>query len=301
MEKGCKQIIVYDNYDDFYPGKEENAAALLEAAKDKDSKFVLKRADILDYSSLSAATKDSDLVFHLAGQAGIRYCNATPIKANKVNVEGTLNVLLAAKENGIKKVVYASSSSIFGNPLYLPIDEKHPTNPSSPYGVSKLAAEHYCRVFASVYGMQVLCLRYFSVYGPRGRPDQVIYAFAQRIANGMKPTIFGDGEQTRDFTYVSDIVDATILAMEKEVKSGEVFNLGHGSKITINELAHRVISGMKKDPDSFTPIYEEKSKGDFPDTEANNEKAKYILGWNPRVTVDEGLKVFFDWFLQRPQ
>ena len=220
LESGCRELTVYDNFDDFYPGKEENAKML--QSKGKSNSFKLVRGDINDKDSLSAAVKHSDVIFHLAGQAGIRYCNAMPLKANRVNVDGTLNVLMAAKEHGIKKIVYASSSSIFGDPVYLPIDEKHPTNPNSPYGVSKLAAEQYCRVFSKVYGMNVICLRYFSVYGPRGRPDQAIYAFAENIARGKQPVIFGDGEQTRDFTFVSDVVDATILAMEREeeVKRG---------------------------------------------------------------------------------
>ncbi|MGI0091674.1 MAG: NAD-dependent epimerase/dehydratase family protein [Nitrososphaerales archaeon] len=299
MDRGCSNITIYDNYDDFYPGKEENAKIVEDAAAKTGTKLNLIRGDILDYDHLSKAMKGSDLAFHLAAQAGIRYCNEMPLKANRVNVDGTLNVLTAAREHGIKKLVYASSSSIFGDPAYLPIDEKHQTNPNSPYGVSKLAAEQYCRVFAKVYGMNVSCLRYFSVYGPRGRPDQVIYAFAENIAKGKAPIIFGDGEQTRDFIFVSDVVDATILAMESGVKTGEVFNVGHGSRITINELVKKVITYMRSASGTVKPaVYQEKSRGDFPDTEANNEKARKLLGWNPRVMVDEGLKLFFDWFLR---
>lgn len=297
LEDGCSDVTVYDNFDDFYPGKEENAKLLVQKASELGVKLKLIRGDILDYPMLSSAIHGSEYVFHLAAQAGIRYCNVLPLKANKVNVDGTLNVLTAAKENGTKKLVYASSSSIFGNPVYLPIDEKHPTDPSSPYGVSKLAGEQYCKVFSKIYGMNILCLRYFSVYGPRGRPDQVVYAFAEKIASGKQPTIFGDGEQTRDFTFVSDVVDATFLAMKTEVRGSEVFNIGHGSRITINQLIEKIVANMGKAPGSVYPIHEETSKGDFPDTEANFEKAKEVLGWNPRVSVDDGLKLFFDWFL----
>lgn len=288
-------VTVYDNFDDFYPGKDENAKIL---SQKKGLKLV--RGDILDVDALASVVKGKDLIFHLAGQAGIRYCNEQPLKANRVNVDGTLNVLTTAKEHKIRKIVCASSSSIFGDPVYLPIDEKHPTNPNSPYGVSKLAAEQYCRVFSRVYGMKISCMRYFSVYGPRGRPDQVIYAFAKRIAEGKEPLIYGDGEQTRDFTFVSDIVDATILAMEKDEADNEVFNIGHGSRITINQLVKKVISGMKVSV-SVHPVYEEKSKGDFPDTEANNDKARRLLGWDPHVTVDEGLELFLDWFQENRQ
>ena len=291
LKIGSGEVIVYDNFDDFYPGKNENASIF---SGKKGIRLV--RGDILDRDSLNSVMKGADIVFHLAGQAGVRYCNEQPLKANQVNVVGTLNVLTAAKELGIKKIVCASSSSIFGDPIYLPIDEKHPANPNSPYGVSKLAAEQYCRVFGRVYGMNISCLRYFSVYGPRGRPDQVIYAFAEKIAEGKQPIIFGDGQQTRDFTFVTDTVDATVRAMESDVANNEVFNIGRGSRFTINELATKVISGMHAE--SIRPIYVEKSKGDFPDTEANSEKARQLLGWEPRVDLDEGLKLFLEWFVR---
>ena len=286
-------VTVFDNYDDFYPGKEKNVASLRSM-----DRIELVRGDITDYSSIFSVLKGKEFVFHLAAQAGIRYCNEFPRKANTVNVEGTLNVLIAAREQKIEKLVYASSSSIYGDPVYLPMDEKHPTCPNSPYGASKLAAEQYTKVFARVYGMDTTSLRYFSVYGPRGRPDQVIYAFAQNIAIGREPVIFGDGNQTRDFTYVSDVVDGTLLAMKKDASSGESFNIGHGSRITINELARMVISAMGKEG-QLNPIYKEKSRGDFPDTEANNEKARRILGWDPKMPLEAGLKYFLDWFVSK--
>ena len=289
LQKGAL-VTIFDRFDDFYPRKEANIASSI-----KNERCTLVRGDILDAGSLSGALKGQDLVFHLAAQAGVRYCNEQPRKANSINVDGTLNVLAAVRENHVGKIVYASSSSIYGDPEYLPLDEKHPTRPNSPYGVSKLAAEQYVRVFSKVYGMNSACVRYFSVYGPRGRPDQVIYAFAQKIAEGKQPVIFGDGKQTRDFTFVSDAVDATILAAEKDVPSGEVFNIGAGSRVTINELVKKVASGMGLSK-SVKPVYQEKSKGDFPDTEANNEKARRELGWEPKVSFDEGLKLFLEWF-----
>ena len=144
----------------------------------------------------------ADVVFHLAGQAGIGFSIEHPREVNEANVNGTLNVLSLARKHDVKRVVNASSSSIFGEPEYLPIDEKHPTNPTSPYGVSKLAAEQYARAFSRVYGTYVVSLRYFSVYGPRGRPDQVIHRFTKSLAEGKAPVIQGDGSHTRDFTYV---------------------------------------------------------------------------------------------------
>jgi UDP-glucose 4-epimerase len=284
-------VTVFDRFDDFYPGKKEN----LRNALNRENQFKLVTGDIQDYPALSSVVKKNALVFHLAAQAGVRYCNEFPIKANSVNVTGTLNVLIASRESGVRKLVYASSSSIYGDPVYLPLDENHPTNPNSPYGVSKLAAEQYVRVFGRVYGMDAVSLRYFSVYGPRGRPDQVVHAFAQNIVEGKQPLIFGDGNQTRDFTYVSDVIDATIFAMKKDGVSGEAFNIGHGSRITINELVTKVIARFGREG-LIQPHYKEKSKGDFPDTEANNEKAKRLLGWDPKISVDEGLDHFFDWF-----
>jgi len=284
-------VLIYDNFYEFYPGKEDNLGAI----QSLGVPFTLEKGDILEEEKLSSAVKRSDVIFHLAGQAGVRYCNQFPLKANSVNVTGTLNILRAAKENRIEKLVFASSSSIYGDPVYLPMDENHPTGPNSPYGVSKLAAEQYVRVFSKIYGINTCCLRYFSVYGPRGRPDQVIYAFAEKIAKGISPEIFGDGEQTRDFTFVSDVVEATLLAMEKDESSGQVFNIGCGSRVTIKELAQMVITGLGKEG-TIAPVYKEKSRGDFPDTLANNEKAKKLLGWAPKVSLKEGLEQFLQWF-----
>jgi len=184
--------------------------------------------NILDLDALDSSMEGADVVFHLAGQAGIGFSIEHPREVNDTNVNGTLNVLLLAKKHGVKRVVNASSSSIFGEPVYLPIDEKHPTNPSSPYGVSKLAAEQYARAFSKVYGTYVVSLRYFSVYGPRGRPDQVIHRFTKSLAEGRAPVIQGDGSHSRDFTYVTDIVSATILAAESEGLGGRSSTSGSG-------------------------------------------------------------------------
>ncbi|MEM2945564.1 MAG: NAD-dependent epimerase/dehydratase family protein, partial [Thermoproteota archaeon] len=174
IEKGC-EVVVLDNFDDFYSGKERNIVRHI-----GNEKFHLIRGDILNYDLLFHVMKGVEVVFHEAAQAGIRYCNLNPVKAHRVNVEGTLNVLLASREQKVKRIVYASSSSIFGKTSSMPINEEYPTNPSSPYGATKLAGEKYCLSFHDVYGIDVVCLRYFSVYGPRGRPDQVIYSMAYR-------------------------------------------------------------------------------------------------------------------------
>lgn len=287
LEMGA-QVTVFDRFDPFYGGKESN----LVAASDS-SRFRLIEGDILDRDKLDSAMKGVDVVFHEAGQAGVGFSVENPRATNEVNVDGTLNVLWLARKNGVKRLVNASSSSIFGKPEYLPIDESHPAHPTSPYGVSKLAAEQYARVFHKVYGMQVVSLRYFSVYGPRGRPDQVIHRFADSLARGRPPRINGDGSHTRDFTHVSDVVSATTSAAESEGLGGEVFNIGFGERTSISELAEKLIVLMGLQG-KVRPVHVEESKGDFSDTQADNRKAQKLLGWRPKVSLDEGLKDYLE-------
>jgi len=285
-------VVVYDNFDKFYSGKEQNIKHHL-----KDKRFKLVRNDILNFDALSSVMKRVDVVFHEAAQCGVRYCIKNPEKANRVNVNGTLNVLMAAKQANVKKIVFASSSSIFGIPHYVPMDEDHPTNPNSPYGVSKLAAEKYCVAFHEVYGLNVVSLRYFSVYGPRGRPDQVIYIFTSAITKKERPLIYGDGEQTRDFTFVSDVVEATILAAECEDVGGEVFNIGYGKEYTINQVFNMVAERLEKKGE-IQPMYTKTYKGEFPRTFADNSKAQKVLRWKPSVPLDKGLDIFIKWYIE---
>ncbi len=284
------EVVVYDNFNPFYSGKERNVVHNLQKKN-----YRLVKADILDYESLVKATKGVDVVFHQAAQAGVRYSIKHPLEVHRINTTGTLNVLLAARDSDVSKVVFASSSSVYGVPRSLPISEEHPTNPNSPYAASKLAAEKYCKVFSEVYGLEVVMLRYFSVYGPRGRPDQVIRAFAEKIAQGLPPVIYGDGKQTRDFTYVSDVVEANILAAESEGVSGEVFNIGFGGRISIEELAEMVINLMGKTGE-VSPIHEKTYAGDFPHTCADTAKASRMMGYAPRVELEDGLKNFVSWY-----
>ncbi len=287
LEMGA-YVTVFDRFDRFYKGKESN----LVTASDSPG-FRLIEGDILDGDRLDSAMKEVDVVFHEAGQAGVGFSIENPRATNDVNVDGTLNVLWLARKNGVKRLVNASSSSIFGKPDYLPIDESHPAHPTSPYGVSKLAAEQYARVFHKVYGMYVVSLRYFSVYGPRGRPDQVIHRFTDSLAHDRPPLINGDGSHTRDFTHVSDVVAATTSAAESEDIGGEVFNIGYGKKTSISELAEKLIALMGRSG-KVRPLYVEESKGDFPDTQADNRKAQKLLGWKPKVSLDEGLKDYVE-------
>ena len=282
------RVTVLDNFDDFYPGKEANVERLI-----GEERFSLVRGSILDVDLLQTLVRGVDAVVHLAAQAGIRYCNEQPFKANEVNATGTLNVVVTCQRQGVNKMVYASSSSIFGDPVKIPMSESHPTSPNNPYGASKLAGEKYCTSFANAFGMDITCLRFFSVYGPRGRPDQVLYSFADRVARGEPPVIYGDGTYSRDFTYVSDVVAATILSLYADSEGGKVLNIGYGKDFKIVDVARRIIGHFDG---HFEPRFVEQVKGDFSRTLCDNELAKRTLGWKPQVSFDNGLGSFLDWF-----
>lgn len=285
-------VIVYDNFDKYYSGKERNIKR-----HEFNPNFTLLRADILDLKILTKAIKDVDIVFHLAAQPGVRFSMENPRKTSEVNIIGTINVLMAAKEAGVKKVIYASSSSVYGQPRYLPIDENHPTDPISIYGASKLAAEKYCQIFSHQLGLPVVMLRYHTVYGPRQRPDMAIHKWTRAIFESKPITIYGDGTQTRDFTYVDDIVDGTIRSAEVEDTDGEVFNLGGGTKVSVNKVVELLIeaSGV----DEVKVVYDPPKLGDVSDTHADITKAKKILGYNPKVGLEEGLSRFIKWYKDR--
>jgi len=283
------RVVVLDNFDDFYPGKEKN----LDGCTD-NARFTLVKGSILDVPLLEKTMRGVDFVFHLAGQAGVRYCIDNPMKAEEVNTIGTLNVLQAVRRaKHVEKMVMASSSSLYGTPLKPVLSENHPLNPTNPYGVSKLAAEKYCLAYHETYGTPVACLRYFSVYGPRGRPDQVIYAFAKNVSEGKPPVIYGDGKQSRDFTFVSDVVSGTVFAAIVEESSGEAFNIGYGREFSIMSIAKMVIDyfGASMEP-TLVPAY----KGDFPKTLCDNTKARSILRWSPQVKLEAGIAEFLDWY-----
>ncbi|MEM2179051.1 MAG: NAD-dependent epimerase/dehydratase family protein, partial [Candidatus Methanomethylicaceae archaeon] len=214
-----------------------------------------------------------------------------PILVNEVNVVGSLNVLKIAIEENVDKFIYASSCAIYGEAENLPIKEEDKLNPLSPYASSKISVEYYCKVFYKAYGLKTICLRYFNVYGPRQKTGEyagVIPIFIQRIKNNKPPIIYGDGKQTRDFVYVKDVVDASIKALEKEEAVGEIFNIGSGEAITINQLAETLLKILGKE--KLKPIYKKERIGDIKNSYANIEKAKKILGYKPKYTLIDGLK-----------
>jgi len=216
------------------------------------------------------------------------------LKTNTINTNGTLNVLHAAKENKVKKVVFASSSSVYGIPQYMPIDEKHTTNPISIYGASKLAAEKYCQIYNDFLDLPTIILRYHTVYGPRQRPDMAFYKWTQQLFNNKPPVVYGDGKQTRDFTYIDDIIDGTLKAIEIDDAEGEIFNIGGGTKTSIINALKIILKLTNKE--DINLIYETPKLGDVPHTHANISKAREILGYNPKVIFNEGISRFIKWF-----
>ena len=277
-------VIVYDNFDDFYLGKEKNIQNHL-----NNSNFTLINADILDYEKLVNATINIDIIFHLAAQAGVRYSLEYPLKTNTVNTTGTLNILRASKQNDIKKIIFASSSSVCGEPQYMPVDEKHPTNPVSIYGASKLIGEKYCKILSNA-----IILRYHTVYGPRQRPEMAIHKWIRGLFANEAPIIYGDGEQTRDFTYIDDIIDGTLKAAETEGIEKEIFNLGSGRNISVNKLMNLLLKLTHKE--EIKPIYSAPKIGDVPDTYADITKAKNTLGYSPDVALENGIRQFIEWY-----
>lgn len=222
---------------------------------------------------------------------GVRLSVEDPYSYHDLNVNGTLSILKASLAQKIKKIVYASSSSVYGIAKHLPADEDHSTQPISPYGASKLAAEAFCNAFMETFKIPVVSLRYFTVYGPRQRPDMAIHKFTKLIIKGEEIIIYGDGKQTRDFTFISDIIDGTIKDMESDATG--VFNLGRGKNITLNELIGVIENVVGKEANKK---YIEKQKGDVLDTWANIMRAKKTFDYNPKVNIKEGTKLFYNWF-----
>jgi UDP-glucose 4-epimerase len=262
----------------------------------KKSNFSLIRDDILNYDVLAKTMNDVDIVFHLAAQPGVRYSLENPIITNKVNTEGTLNVLEAARKCNVKRVINASSSSVYGNLRYTPVDENHPLNPLSIYGVTKATTENYCRIYSKMHNQYIVNLRYHSVYGPRGRPDMAVYKWIDSLFRKKTITVFGDGTQTRDMTFIDDIVDGTIRSAETEDIKGETFNLASGRNVTMKYI----LDLMTKLTSLNTKIeYSNFRSDDAKDTHGNIEKAKRILGYKPQTSIEDGISKTIVWYKKK--
>ncbi|GAF78945.1 unnamed protein product [marine sediment metagenome] len=282
----AEELVQRDYYviilDDLYTGKMENMEDLLNR-----STVEFTKGSVTDQLLLENLFQDVAYVFHQAAIPSVPRSLENPRASHDANVTGTLNVLLAARGSGVKKVIYASSSSVYGDTPELPKKEDMAPNPRSPYAVTKLAAEYYCQVFREVFGLSTVSLRYFNVYGPRQDPNSqyaaVIPKFINWVLLNSRPTIFGDGDQTRDFTFVKDAVQASILAAETNADG--VFNVGSGRNITINGLARMVLdfTGI-----GLEPIHQEPRPGDIWHSLADISKAK-TFGYEPRYSLEEGL------------
>lgn len=291
LAKNGHEIVIVDNLDPYYSVdlKKRNIDIVLESG---DVTFI--NADVTDLARMKEIIDSTvDYVYHEAAQAGVRISVEDPFKPNDVNVLGTLNILKASLDAGVKKVINASSSSVYGKVKYLPFDEQHPTEPVSPYGVSKLAAEHYCRVFYEIYGLPTTSLRYFTVYGPRMRPDLAISIFTRKMLANESITVFGDGEQTRDFTYIEDVVEANKRLLNNKATDGKVLNIGGGNRISVNDL----IENLRSITGSVSEVVNAcKQKGDAEDTLADINLGNELIGYKPLFDINKGLNKFVNWF-----
>ncbi|ABB15290.1 SDR family oxidoreductase [Carboxydothermus hydrogenoformans] len=275
--------------DDLSSGKEENLSEVLD-------KITFIKGDVRDLDLIKGITKDVDYILHEAAMASVPASIDDPLKCHEVNVTGTINVLLSAKENGVKRVVYAASSAVYGNNETLPKKEDMYPEPLSPYAVSKYAGELYLQVFARIYGIEAVGLRYFNVFGPKQDPNSqyaaVIPKFIDALLKGMPPTIYGDGMQTRDFIFIDDVVEANMLALTARGASGKVFNIACGERISLNRLYKVIKEIIGVD---IEPVYAEARVGDVRDSLADISLARNILGFEPKVSLEEGLKKTVEW------
>jgi nucleoside-diphosphate-sugar epimerase len=263
------------------------------------SKIDFRELDILDLDGLRTAMRGADYVFHEAALASVPRSVKDPAASNAANVTGTLNVLLASREAGVKRVVYAASSSAYGDTPTLPKTETMLPNPISPYAVSKLAGEHYMTAFYRVYGLETVSLRYFNVFGPRQAADSpysgVLAKFITKMLAGERPTIEGDGEQSRDFTFVSNVVDANLLACSAPAErvAGQMFNVAIGERINLNQT-YAIL--QKLTGYNVAPAYTAPREGDVKHSLADIMRAREALGYTPKVGFEEGLRQTVAWY-----
>ena len=289
LVKRREKVRVIDN---FSTGKKKNIQEFL-------PKIELVRGDIRNLDAVREVVEGVDFVLHEAALASVARSIKDPLATTKSNINGTLNVLVAAKEAKVKRVIYASSSSVYGDSPSLPKKEEMIPNPLSPYAVSKLSGEYYCQVFCRVYGLETVVLRYFNVFGPRQDPlsqyAAVIPRFIKALLDGKSPSIYGDGEQSRDFTFVENVVEASILACGKENIAGEIFNIGGGKRTTVNRLAKLISRLLNKKAE---PTHTDSRPGDVRHSLADIGKAQRLLNYQPKVDLEEGLRRTLRWYKQ---
>ncbi len=272
--------------DNFATGRRENVPSNVE----------LVEGDVSDAAVAARAVAGCEFVIHQAAIPSVPRSVADPYTSHKANVDGTLQILLAARDAKVKRVIFAGSSSVYGDTPVLPKREDMRPNPLSPYALQKLIGEQYCQMFTRLYGLETVTTRYFNVFGPRQQPGSpysgVISLFIDALANGKSPTILGDGKQTRDFTYVGDVVRGVLRSCEAPGVAGEVLNLANGGRISLLDLVKSLQIILKKDiPPAFGPP----RTGDVKDSQADNHKARQLLGYEPSVSFDEGLRRTVAW------
>lgn len=278
--------------DNFSTGKRENVKAF-----EGDAKVFV--TDIAEAANLRDILSGVDYVIHQAAIPSVPKSMLDPVRSHHANVDGTLRLLLACRDAGVKRVVYASSSSLYGDSPTLPKHEGMMPNPLSPYGAQKLFGEMYCQVFTRAYGLETVGLRYFNVFGPRqdatSQYSGVLALFIPAVLQRRRPTIYGDGLQSRDFTYVQNVVEGNLLACTTPGVAGEVFNVACGDRITVNSMLQQINRITGKD---ISPIYADPRPGDIKHSQADITKAKERLGYRPQVSFEEGLRRTIEWYRQ---
>jgi UDP-glucose 4-epimerase len=276
--------------DNFSTGKHENVDQFADDVE-------IIEADIAEAKNLAQFLKGVDYVIHQAAIPSVPKSMADPVKSHHANVNGTLQLLVACREAGVKRVVYASSSSLYGDSPTLPKHEGMMPNPLSPYGAQKLFGEMYCQVFTKAYGLETVSLRYFNVFGPRqdaqSQYSGVLALFIPAVLQGRRPTIYGDGLQSRDFTYVKNVAEANLLACKVPGVAGQVFNVACGDRITVNSMLQQI---NKITGNDIPPIYTDARAGDIKHSQADITRAREHLGYQPKVGFEEGLRNTIEWY-----
>lgn len=285
-----RKIIVVDNFNDYYDPriKRNNIAPAL-----KDPNFVLWEKDICQDLNQVFGDNSITTVIHLAARAGVRPSLEDPLLYNKVNVLGTVNLLEHCRKFNVRKFIFGSSSSVYGTNSRVPFAENDPLeNPISPYAVTKIAGENLCRIYHHTYGIDITALRFFTVYGPRQRPEMAIHKFVRLICAGKEIPFYGDGQSSRDYTYITDIVDGITACLEKDTGFA-IMNLGDSKTITLEQLVSKIeeVLGKKARRNRLAM-----QPGDVPVTYANIDKAGKMLGYQPRIGINEGLVKFAEWY-----
>jgi len=304
LKNGAESIIIYDNFSSGHMDNIKNVS--------NDDRVEVVRGDILDIKLLKERMEGADIVSHQAAELEVSTGIQNMHHDMEINIEGTLNVLKCAMESQVKKFIFASSGALYGQAVDIPEDERHPLNPHWPYGVSKLAGEKYCSMVWNLHGFPTVSLRYAIVYGPREWYGRVLTLFIKRCLENLPPVVFGDGKQTRDFVFVSDVVNAHNMAIENDDANGKVFNIGSGVETTIDELAKTVVSIVnpnvkilhddpKEGQESKHQPGRQRLLGELRRFVMDIKQAKEILGYSPLVSLEHGIKMELDWIKNNPE